>query len=113
MTRKLISTFLISLDGVVESPQDWNTPYVDQEMGATIGAEMGASDAMLCGRVTYQEWAAYWPNSDGDFARFMNNTPKYVASTTLDEVDWSNSSCSRAMSRRPLRLSRISPARTS
>ncbi len=91
MTRKLISTFLISLDGVVESPQDWNMPYVDQEMGATIGGEMAAADAMLCGRVTYQEWAAYWPSSDTDFAPFMNDTPKYVASTTLDEVEWSNS----------------------
>jgi dihydrofolate reductase len=91
MTRKLISNFFVSLDGVVEAPQDWHFPYFDGEMAATIGAAMGSSDAMLCGRVTYQEWAAFWPDADNPMAEHMNDTPKYVASTTLDEVDWSNS----------------------
>src|SRR5262249_8357920 len=44
----------------------------------------------LLGRVTYQEWKDYWPNatSDLDFANFINNTPKYVFSKTLDSVEW-------------------------
>jgi dihydrofolate reductase len=91
MSRKLISTFFVSLDGVVEAPQDWHFPYFNDEMAAAIGASMGSSDAMLCGRVTYQEWAGFWPDADNDMAEYMNNTPKYVASTTLDEVEWSNS----------------------
>jgi dihydrofolate reductase len=91
MSRKLISTFFLSLDGVVEAPQDWHFPYFNDEMAAAIGAAMASSDAMLCGRVTYQEWAGFWPHADNEMAAYMNNTPKYVASTTLDEVEWSNS----------------------
>ena len=91
MSRKLIATFFVSLDGVVEAPQDWHFPYFNEEMGAAIGAAMGTADAMLCGRATYEEWAAYWPNSDNEMAAYMNNTPKYVASTSLDEVEWQNS----------------------
>src|SRR5688572_5263692 len=91
MPRKLISTFFISLDGVVEAPQDWHFPYFDDEMGATIGAAMATADAMLCGRVTYEEWAGYWPDSESEMAGYMNGTPKYVASTTLNEVGWQNS----------------------
>jgi dihydrofolate reductase len=91
MSRNLISTFFVSLDGVVEAPQEWHFPYFNDEMAAAIGAAMGSSDAMLCGRVTYQEWAGFWPDADNEMASFMNDTPKYVASTTLDEVEWSNS----------------------
>ena len=91
MSRKVVSTFFVSLDGVVEAPQEWHFPYFNDEMAASIGAAMGTSDAMLCGRVTYQEWAAYWPGADSEMAEYMNNAPKYVASTTLDEVEWSNS----------------------
>ena len=91
MSRKLISTFFVSLDGVVEAPQDWHLPYFNDEMGAAIGEAMGSSDAMLCGRVTYQEWAAFWPDADNEMAEYMNKTPKHVASTTLEEVEWENS----------------------
>ena len=90
-SRKVIATFFVSLDGVVEAPQKWHFPYFNDEMAAAIGAAMGSSDAMLCGRVTYQEWARFWPDADNDMAEYMNTTPKYVASTTLDEVEWSNS----------------------
>ena len=84
MSRKLIATFFVSLDGVVEAPQNWHFPYFNEEMGAVIGAAMSSSDAMLCGRVTYEEWAASWPDSDNEMAAYMNNTPKFVASTTLE-----------------------------
>jgi dihydrofolate reductase len=91
MSRKVISTFFVSLDGVVEAPQDWHFPYFNDEMAAAIGAAMSSSDAMLIGRVTYQEWAGFWPDADDEMAEYMNTTPKYVASTTLDKVEWSNS----------------------
>jgi dihydrofolate reductase len=91
MSRKVIATFFVSLDGVVEAPQEWHFPYFNDEMQAAIGAAMGSADAMLCGRVTYQEWAAFWPDADNEMAEYMNNTPKYVASTTLDKVEWNNS----------------------
>ncbi len=92
--RKLVSSFFISLDGVVEAPQNWHFPYFDDEMGAVIGQAIAASDTFLLGRRTYEEWAAFWPHQDaGDpgMAQAINNTPKYVVSNTLDEVDWTNS----------------------
>ena len=91
MTRKVIATFFVSLDGVVEAPEEWHFPYFNDEMAAAIGDAMGSSDAMLCGRVTYQEWAGFWPGADNEMAEYMNNTTKYVASATLDEVEWNNS----------------------
>ncbi|HEX2171285.1 MAG TPA: dihydrofolate reductase family protein, partial [Dehalococcoidia bacterium] len=56
-------------------------------------SQMAASDAMLLGRVTYQEFAGFWPQqkSDEPPADFMNNTPEYVVSTTLNSVEWQNS----------------------
>ncbi|GAA3469622.1 dihydrofolate reductase family protein [Nonomuraea roseola] len=92
--RKITAAFFISLDGVVESPDQWHFPYFNDEMGAAIGAQMAESDAMLMGRVNYEEWAAYWPSKDGQgdvFADHINNVKKYVVSNTLDSADWTNS----------------------
>jgi dihydrofolate reductase len=91
--RKIVAGLFISLDGVIESPEKWHFPYFNDEMGAEVGAQMAASDAMLLGRVTYQEFAGFWPNADASdpFTAQMNNTPKYVVSTTLDTVEWQNS----------------------
>ena len=92
--RKLVSSFFISLDGVVEAPHDWHFPYFDEEMGAVVGEAIAASDTFLLGRRTYEEWAAFWPQQDpaeNPMAAVMNGTPKVVASTTLDSVDWENS----------------------
>lgn len=59
----------------------------------SFGGALDKQDAALLGRVTYQEWASYWPTStDEPFASYVNNTPKYVVSTTLDTVDWRNAS---------------------
>ena len=66
-------------------------PYFTPELGQTIGSLMGAQDAMLLGRVTYEMFAAHWPNQTGDMADAMNSTPKYVVSGTLESADWQNS----------------------
>jgi dihydrofolate reductase len=91
--RKIVSGLFISLDGVVEAPGEWHFPYFNEEMGQAVDSQMAASDAMLLGRVTYEEFAAYWPrqSSDVELADFMNTTPKYVISNTLNAVDWQNS----------------------
>src|SRR5215212_1080888 len=92
--RKIVAGLFISLDGVVESPEKWHFPYFNDEMAETTGAVMAASDAMLLGRVTYQEFAAYWPGlraEDEPMAAYMNTTPKYVVSTTLEKTEWHNS----------------------
>ena len=93
--RKVVAGEFVSLDGVMESPGEWHFPYFNDEMGEAVGASMAAADAMLLGRVTYQEFASYWPGAsseDQPFADYMNNTPKYVVSTTLEEpLEWNNS----------------------
>jgi len=91
--RKIVAGLFMSLDGVVESPERWQMPYFNDEMGRAISAQMASSDALLLGRRTYQEFAAFWPNqpSDAPFADYMNPTPKLVVSTTLDSVEWDNS----------------------
>ncbi len=83
----------IALDGVIEAPQTWQDGYFNDEMGAAVGGMMAGNDAMLLGRQTYDEFAAYWPSADpGDpITAQMNGTPKYVVSTTLDKADWQNS----------------------
>jgi dihydrofolate reductase len=92
-TRKIVAALFISLDGVVESPDKWHFPYFNEEMGEAVMAAMGESDAMMMGRVNYQEWSQFWPAqpSDDPFAARMNGVQKYVVSTTLDKVEWNNS----------------------
>jgi dihydrofolate reductase len=90
--RKIKSNFFISLDGVVESPDKWHFPYFDDEMGAAVGAGFATTDAMLMGRVLYDEWATYWPeNADQPFGDVMNSMKKYVVSDSLETADWQNS----------------------
>jgi dihydrofolate reductase len=94
--RKVVASEIVSLDGVVESPEEWHLPYFNDEMGEAIGAAMAAADAMLLGRVTYEEFAAFWPSQSSDddqeLTDYMNNTPKYVVSKTLEEpLGWNNS----------------------
>jgi dihydrofolate reductase len=89
--RKIVSGLFISLDGVVQTPDQWHFPYFNDEMGAAVGSLMASGDAMLLGRRTYEEFAAYWPTSTDDFADHMNNTPKYVVSNTLTSAQWQNS----------------------
>jgi len=89
---KIVSSFFISLDGVVEAPDQWHFSYFNDEMGAAIGEAAETTDAFLMGRVLYEEWAGYWPTStDEPFASFLNNMPKYVVSRTLKEASWNNS----------------------
>jgi dihydrofolate reductase len=95
LMRKVVASEFVSLDGVVESPDKWHFPYFNDQMGDAIGVAMDASDAMLMGRVLYEEWAAFWPNQDPDENRVaaqMNGVRKYVVSTTLEEpLEWQNS----------------------
>ena len=94
--RKIVSNFFVSLDGVVESPDQWHFPYFDEAMGEIVGAGLATTDAMLMGGTLYREWAAYWPTStDEGIADVMNNQTKYVVSRTLDSADWNNTTLIR------------------
>ncbi len=90
--RKIKSHFFISLDGVVESPDKWHFRYFDDEMGAAVGAGFATTDALLMGRVLYNEWAGYWPeHADEPFGDVMNSIKKYVVSNSLQAAKWLNS----------------------
>jgi dihydrofolate reductase len=80
----------MSLDGVIENPM-WTFPYWNDEIAKFKGDEGEASDALLLGRVTYEGFAAAWPNSKDEGAPYFNNIRKYVLSTTLDKAEWNNS----------------------
>jgi dihydrofolate reductase len=94
--RKVVASLFISLDGVVERPDQWHFPYFNDEMGQAVGEGMATSDTMLLGRRTYEEWAGYWPDktaADDPYAEYINNVPKHVVSTTLKPpLAWRNSS---------------------
>ncbi|MEC5425096.1 dihydrofolate reductase family protein [Virgibacillus sp. C22-A2] len=91
--RKVIATTFVTLDGVMESPDKWSFQFWSDEEERYKRDELFASDALLLGRVTYQGFAAAWPSmTDEDgFADRMNSLPKYVVSSTLNEVEWNNS----------------------
>jgi len=87
--RKVVAGLFISLDGVTEAPYEWQFDVFDEDMSAAMTDHLNAEDTILLGRVTYREWAPFWPTStDEPYASHINTTPKYVVSTTLDTVEW-------------------------
>jgi dihydrofolate reductase len=88
---KIVSNFFISLDGVVEAPDQWHFDWFDDEMGGIIGEGFATTSAMLMGRRLYDEWSEYWPeHGDDDFGKVINGLPKYVVSDSLSEATWQN-----------------------
>jgi dihydrofolate reductase len=89
--RKIVAGLFISLDGVIEAPNEWTGPFFNPELGQAVASMIAAQDTLLLGRVTYDEFAAHWPHQTGEMADAMNGTPKYVVSGTLKSADWQNS----------------------
>jgi dihydrofolate reductase len=89
--RKVVAGYFVSLDGVAEAPDRFFTAW-DDETDAS-GAELIADqDAVVLGRRSYDEWAEFWPGSEIEpFASFINAVPKYVATSTPLEREWTNS----------------------
>jgi dihydrofolate reductase len=89
MMRKIIVTEFLSLDGVMEEPT-WSLAYWNDTIAKFKKDELFASGAHLLGRVTYQGFAAAWPERKDEegFADRMNSLPKYVVSSTLEKGDW-------------------------
>ena len=84
----------MTLDGVIESPS-WTFDFpFDVRMGAAIGDIMGSCSAILLGRRTYEQFAPAWSPrtaAEDPGAPFMNESPKYVVSASLQTADWNNS----------------------
>jgi dihydrofolate reductase len=95
--RKITAGLFISLDGVVENPQDWHFPYFNDEMGAAVSATLGAADTVLLGRATYDSFAGAWPDreaageEDAAFAKVLGDARKIVVSNQQLEFTWRNS----------------------
>jgi dihydrofolate reductase len=95
--RKIIAGMFISLDGVVEAPDQWHFPYFNDEMGVAVDAMLGGADTVLFGRVTYDSFAAAWPEreaageEDAPFAEKLGDMRKVVASRQPLEFTWRNS----------------------
>ena len=91
--RKIVVAEFVTLDGVLEDPQNWSFPYWNDEIGKFKHDELFASDAQLLGRVTYEGFAAAWPSRTDEegYADRLNSLPKYVVSTTLETAEWNNS----------------------
>jgi dihydrofolate reductase len=95
--RKITAGLFISLDGVVENPQDWHFPYFNDEMGAAVDATLGAADTVLLGRTTYDSFAGAWPGreaaggDDAGFAKALGDARKIVVSNQKLEFTWRNS----------------------
>ena len=87
---KIVSKFFMSLDGVVEAPDQWHFDYFNDEMGASIQDGQDRCDAYLMGRVLYEQWADHWPAQADEegFGPFINTVEKYVVSNTLTEATW-------------------------
>ena len=87
--REVVARLLMSLDGVVESPDKWEFDSFDDDVREDLRSQISQEDAMLLGRTTYEEWEPYWPTSAIEpFATHINNAQKVVVSTTLEEVKW-------------------------
>jgi dihydrofolate reductase len=93
--RRLVVSEFVSLDGVVEDPS-WTFPFEGEDKDQFKFDELAAADALLLGRVTYEGFAAAWPQMEeqtGEYGAWMNGYPKHVVSTTLEEpLEWNNSS---------------------
>ena len=92
--RKVVALELVSLDGVIEAPEEWAFSYSNDEMNEANASGMAASDAMLLGRVTYEGLAAFWPEQPGGtpMVDYINSVRKHVVSRTLEEpLEWNNS----------------------
>jgi dihydrofolate reductase len=89
--RRLNAWLFVTLDGVIEAPEKW--VIADDEMFGAMEVDYANSDALLLGRRTYETFAASWPQRGSEVANadWMNNTRKYVASTTLESPQWNNS----------------------
>lgn len=104
--RKLVVGTFLTVDGVVQGPggpdEDrdggfehggWSVNYWDDFMGEIIVGQTLQAGALLLGRKTYEIFAAHWPrvSDDDPIAAKLNSMPKYIASRTLDDVTWNNS----------------------
>lgn len=96
--RKVISSTYVSLDGVIENPQNWTSAYFQEEAAEYANDLLFACGALLMGRRTYEGFSEAWPameESTGDFGVRMNALPHYVVSDSLEKGTWGDTTVIR------------------
>ena len=89
--RKLIESTYVTLDGTIDEPQNWSLKYFDDEYANYAGELLFGADALVLGRETYEGFAPAWMSRSGDpFTDRINAMPKYVATTTLKDLEWNS-----------------------
>src|SRR5690349_13215288 len=89
--RRLIVTENITVDGIISPLGDWFDPATEDEELSAVNDQHGAdSDALLLGRVTYEEFAGFWPNQEGKISAYLDQVDKYVVSAGLGKPGWQN-----------------------
>jgi dihydrofolate reductase len=89
--RKLIVSNSVTLDGRVDEVRDWALPGDDEEFVKHQTELLSHSDGLVLGRKSYEFFAAVWPSRSGEFPDRMNSIAKYVASSTIKDLEWENS----------------------
>ncbi len=88
--QPIINSTFVSLDGVINHMDRWHFEYADEESAELALEQLNAADTMLMGRNTYEIYAGAWPDRHDTFADRINTMPKVVASTTLTDPTWEN-----------------------
>src|SRR2546423_885425 len=89
--RKLIVGSFVSLDGVVERPMEWATPFFTDDAVEDAYLKAGEAEYFLLGRKTYEMFLPKWPSLTGKYMDRMNGLKKLVVSNSLKEVSWNAS----------------------
>ncbi len=97
--RKLVVTENITLDGVIDASEGWFAPAGDDEvdqsdLNEALREQTEAADALVLGRVTFEEMRGYWPLQTDDetgIAEYLDSVSKYVVSSTMKDPEWERS----------------------
>jgi dihydrofolate reductase len=117
---KLVITENITLDGVIDSAGGWFAPAGDEfeadssDVVAALQRQMANDDAVLFGRVTFEEMRGYWALQTDDttgVTDHLNKVPKYVVSSSLDDPEWENTTVVRGKLEEEVQALRDAPGR--
>ncbi|WP_026851586.1 dihydrofolate reductase family protein [Glaciibacter superstes] len=95
---KIVAQLFTSLDGVVEAPEKWHFPFLNDEMAGEVSAFYDRADVLLLGRATYDVFAGSWPRRphNDPLAHRINSMPKVVVTSGTESLEWANSSAIRS-----------------
>ena len=88
--RRIVNSTFVSLDGVINHMDRWHFEFIDDDTEAIALRQLNGCDSLLMGRNTYEAYAGAWPEREGALADRINEVTKYVASSTIQNPTWTN-----------------------